>query len=59
LSLGKRDERQVNQRFPQDLVFPISTKGIRFSKDPRTHKIVVALAINFWFFQRMFGEQLL
>jgi insertion element IS1 protein InsB len=27
-------------------------KGIRFSKDPRMHKIVVALVINFWFFQR-------
>jgi IS1 family transposase len=28
-------------------------KGIRFSKDPRMHKIVVALVINFWFFQRI------
>jgi hypothetical protein len=25
-------------------------KGIRFSKDPRMRKIVVALIINFWFF---------
>jgi insertion element IS1 protein InsB len=28
-------------------------KGIRFSKDPRIHKIVIALVINFWFFQRI------
>jgi IS1 family transposase/transposase-like protein len=28
-------------------------KGIRFSKDHRMHKIVVALVINFWFFQRI------
>ena len=28
-------------------------KGIRFSKDPRMHKIVIALVINFWFFQRI------
>jgi insertion element IS1 protein InsB len=28
-------------------------KGIRFSKDHRMHKIVVALIINFWFFQRI------
>jgi insertion element IS1 protein InsB len=28
-------------------------KGIRFSKDPLMHKIVVGLVINFWFFQRM------
>jgi insertion element IS1 protein InsB len=28
-------------------------KGIRFSKDPNMHKIVVALVINFWFFQRI------
>jgi insertion element IS1 protein InsB len=28
-------------------------KGIRFSKDPRMHKIVAALVINFWFFQRI------
>jgi IS1 family transposase/transposase-like protein len=28
-------------------------KGIRFSKDPRIHKIVAALVINFWFFQRI------
>jgi insertion element IS1 protein InsB len=28
-------------------------KGIRFSKDPRMHKIVIALIINFWFFQRI------
>jgi IS1 family transposase/transposase-like protein len=29
-------------------------KGIRFSKDARMHKIVIALVINFWFFQRVF-----
>ncbi|MDR2659298.1 MAG: IS1 family transposase [Spirochaetaceae bacterium] len=28
-------------------------KGIRFSKDPGMHKIVIALVINFWFFQRI------
>jgi insertion element IS1 protein InsB len=28
-------------------------KGIRFAKDYRMHKIVVALIINFWFFQRI------
>jgi insertion element IS1 protein InsB len=28
-------------------------KGMRFSKDHRMHKIVVALVINFWFFQRI------
>jgi insertion element IS1 protein InsB len=28
-------------------------RGIRFSKDHRIHKIVVALVINFWFFQRL------
>jgi insertion element IS1 protein InsB len=28
-------------------------KGICFSKDHRMHKIVVALVINFWFFQRI------
>jgi IS1 family transposase/transposase-like protein len=28
-------------------------KGIRFSKDHSMHKIVVALVINFWFFQRI------
>jgi hypothetical protein len=28
-------------------------KGIRFSKDLRMHKIVAALVINFWFFQRI------
>jgi insertion element IS1 protein InsB len=28
-------------------------KGIHFSKDHRMHKIVVALVINFWFFQRI------
>jgi IS1 family transposase/transposase-like protein len=28
-------------------------KGIRFSKDARMHKIVVALVINFWFFHRV------
>jgi insertion element IS1 protein InsB len=28
-------------------------KGIRFSKDHRMHKIVVAPGINFWFFQRI------
>jgi IS1 family transposase/transposase-like protein len=28
-------------------------KGIRFSKDHGIHKIVVALVINFWFFQRI------
>ena len=28
-------------------------KGIRFSKDHRMHKIVVALVINFWFFHRI------
>ncbi|MDR1030406.1 MAG: IS1 family transposase [Treponema sp.] len=28
-------------------------KGIRFSKDPRMYQIVVALVINFWFFQRI------
>jgi IS1 family transposase/transposase-like protein len=28
-------------------------KGIRFSKDHRIHRIVVALVINFWFFQRI------
>ncbi|MDR2741342.1 MAG: IS1 family transposase [Treponema sp.] len=28
-------------------------KGICFSQDPRMHKIVVALVINFWFFQRI------
>jgi insertion element IS1 protein InsB len=30
-------------------------KGIRFSKDPQTHKIAVALVINFWFFHRIIG----
>jgi insertion element IS1 protein InsB len=29
-------------------------KGIRFSKDVRMHKIVIALVINFWFFHRIF-----
>jgi IS1 family transposase len=28
-------------------------KGIRFSKDHRMHKIVIALVINYWFFQRV------
>jgi hypothetical protein len=28
-------------------------KGIRFSKDHRMHKIVIALVINYWFFQRI------
>ena len=28
-------------------------KGIRFSKDARMHKIVIALVINFWFFHRI------
>jgi insertion element IS1 protein InsB len=28
-------------------------KGIRFSKDPGMRKIVAALVINFWFFQRI------
>jgi insertion element IS1 protein InsB len=29
-------------------------KGIRFSKAHHMHKIVIALVINFWFFQRIF-----
>jgi IS1 family transposase len=32
--------------------FRLVRKGIRFSKDPRMRKIVVALVIGFWFFQR-------
>lgn len=28
-------------------------KGIRFSKDHRLHRIVIALVINFWFFHRI------
>ncbi|MDR2394217.1 MAG: IS1 family transposase [Treponema sp.] len=28
-------------------------KGIRFSKDPRMHKIVVALVITVWVFKRI------
>jgi insertion element IS1 protein InsB len=28
-------------------------KGIRFSKDHRMNTIVIALVINYWFFQRI------
>jgi insertion element IS1 protein InsB len=28
-------------------------KGIGFSKEPRMHKMVIALVINFWFFLRI------
>lgn len=32
-------------------------KGIRFSKCPRMHKIVVGLVINIWFFGKAFLKQ--
>jgi insertion element IS1 protein InsB len=52
---GKKDTQKIERkhlslrRWRSRLV----RKVIRFSKDHRMHKIVVALVINFWFFHRI------
>jgi insertion element IS1 protein InsB len=52
---GKKNTQKIERKHLSLRIWcsRLERKGIRFSKYPLTHKIVVALVINFWFFQRM------
>ena len=52
---GKRNTQKIERKHLSLRTWcsRLIRKGIRFSKDMRMHKIVVALVINFWFFHRV------
>ncbi|MDR0722198.1 MAG: IS1 family transposase [Treponema sp.] len=52
---GKENRQQIerNHLSLRTWCSRLVRKGIGFSKDHRMHKIVVALVINLWFFQRI------
>ena len=52
---GKRNTQKIERKHLSLRTWcsRLVRKGIRFSKDERLHKIVIALIINFWFFYRI------
>jgi insertion element IS1 protein InsB len=52
---GKKNTQKIERKYLSLRTWcsRLVRRGMRFSKDHRMHKIVAALVINFWFFQRI------